>query len=65
MQWEFDYIFVQSYAPYILYGILLYELCVRESVKTQVPIEESVNFMGISREAFPRSESHAEHMTGM
>ena len=39
--------------------------CVWESVKTQAPIEESEDFAGISREAFPRSESHAEHMSGM
>ena len=43
----------------------MYGLCVRESEKTQAPIEESEDFAGISREAFPRSESHAKHMTGM
>ena len=37
----------------------------RESVKTQVPIEESVDFVGILREAFLRSEVCAEHMTKM
>ena len=37
----------------------------RESVKTQAPIEESVDFAGISREAFLRSEPRTEHMTGM
>ena len=55
----------QSFVPCILCEILLYGLCVRESVKTQVPIEESEDFTGISREAFPRSESHAKHMIGM
>ena len=55
----------QSFVPCILCEILLYGLCVRESVKTQVPIEESVDFVGISREAFLRSEVCAEHMTKM
>jgi len=43
----------------------LYGLCVREYVKTQAPIEESVDFAGISREAFLQSEPRAKHMTGM
>ena len=62
---KFNCISIQSFVPCILCEILLYGLCVRESVKTQAPIEESEDFAGISREAFPRSESHAKHMIGM
>ena len=57
--------FIQSFVPYILCGILLYRLCVRESVKTQAPIKESVDFASISWEAFQRSEPRAEHITKM
>ena len=34
-------------------------------MKTKTPIEESVDFAGISREAFLQSEPRAKHMTGM
>ena len=34
-------------------------------MKTQAPIEESVDFVGILREAFLRSAPHAEHITRM
>ena len=40
-------------------------LCVRESVKTQDKLKIKEVFTGNSREAFPRSEACAQHMTGM
>ena len=42
---KFNCIFVQSYVPCNLCRILLYGLCVRESVKIQVPIEDKVDFV--------------------
>ena len=37
----------------------------RESVKTQGKVKSKEVFAGRSREAFPRSEACAKHMTGM
>ena len=37
----------------------------RESVKTQDSLKIKCVFAGSSREAFPRSEARAQHMTGM
>ena len=62
---KFDCNFIQFYVPCILCGISLYELCVRESAKTQDTLKIKEVFKGSSRVAFLRSEAYAQHMIGI